>query len=157
EDIERYLEGRPVLARPDRLTYRFGKFARRRRVPIAVALLLAAISLIALRNAASSRADRIQRDLADAQLAAARGLPREALRILDGGLKLDPKLPDARLLRARLLIDSGKADKAAAEARKVLEKDPSSWSAHLVLALAGRATQGESIAEHLKVVEAQAG
>ena len=43
DDLRRWLDGRPVLAQPDRWTYRAGKFLRRNRVPVAAtaALLLA--------------------------------------------------------------------------------------------------------------------
>jgi serine/threonine protein kinase len=40
EDIRRYLEGMPVLARPQTLFYRAGKFARRNRMAVAAAILL---------------------------------------------------------------------------------------------------------------------
>lgn len=51
-DLQRYLEGRPVLARPQRLGYRAGKFLRRHRWPLATALfgalaLSAALGLVA--------------------------------------------------------------------------------------------------------------
>jgi len=54
-DLRRYLDGEPVTARKGTLGYRFGKFARRHRVPIAAGLLVA-ISLfvglgLALREA----------------------------------------------------------------------------------------------------------
>ena len=45
DDIFRYLSGRPVLARPDSLTYRAGKFARRNRLALAAAALIM-ISLV---------------------------------------------------------------------------------------------------------------
>jgi serine/threonine-protein kinase len=40
DDLDRFLDGRPVLARPDGRRYRAGKFVRRHRVGIAVALSL---------------------------------------------------------------------------------------------------------------------
>jgi serine/threonine-protein kinase len=40
EDLERFLEGRPVTARPEGRRYRAGKFVRRHRVGIAVAVTL---------------------------------------------------------------------------------------------------------------------
>jgi serine/threonine protein kinase/tetratricopeptide (TPR) repeat protein len=157
DDIERHLDGRPVRSRPDALLYRAGKFVRRRRHALAAMLILATVSAIAVRSSAMRKSEAIQRGLADAQLAAARGLGRDALRTVDAVLLLDPTLPDARLLRARLLIDSGKPDRAAEEARKVLARDPTSWPAHLVLAVAGRAMGGTSIDEHLRFVESRAG
>lgn len=45
-DIGRYLDGKPVTARPDAWTYRFGKLVRRRRVETA-AIALASIATIA--------------------------------------------------------------------------------------------------------------
>ena len=40
EDIRRYLEGRPITARPDTWVYRMGKFVRRRRLAVAAAALV---------------------------------------------------------------------------------------------------------------------
>jgi tetratricopeptide (TPR) repeat protein len=157
DDVERHLDGRPVLSRPDRVTYRLSKFVRRRKLPLIALVVLAGVSSVAFLNAIQRRSERIQRGLADAQLAAARGLGRDALRNVDAVLALDPSLPDARLLRARLLIDTGRADRAVEEAKRVLDEDPDSWPAHLVLAIAGRVIGGESVAEHLRVVETQAG
>lgn len=44
EDLRRYTGGLPVLARPDRLTYRTGKFVRRHRVGFAVTVALVGLS-----------------------------------------------------------------------------------------------------------------
>jgi len=46
EDLERHLEGRPVLARPDRVGYRLGKFVGRHRVVVGAAAL-ATVALVA--------------------------------------------------------------------------------------------------------------
>ncbi len=40
EDLGRHLEGRPVIARPDTLTYRAAKFVQRNRMSVAAAVLL---------------------------------------------------------------------------------------------------------------------
>ena len=45
-DVQRYLEGRPVLARPQTTVYRLGKFVRRHRGPVAAAILVA-LTLVA--------------------------------------------------------------------------------------------------------------
>jgi tRNA A-37 threonylcarbamoyl transferase component Bud32 len=42
EDIRRYLDGRPVIARKDAIGYRMGKFLKRNRVPVAAGILVAA-------------------------------------------------------------------------------------------------------------------
>ena len=44
-DIDRHLRGLPVLAQPDSLAYRAGKFARRERWPLAVSALVFAVVL----------------------------------------------------------------------------------------------------------------
>jgi eukaryotic-like serine/threonine-protein kinase len=41
QDLQRYLDGAPVLARPDAVTYRIGKFVRRHRVGVAAGVLAA--------------------------------------------------------------------------------------------------------------------
>jgi serine/threonine-protein kinase len=62
QDVERYLEGRPVLAQRRGRAYAFGKFVRRHRVP-ALAIALAVVSLLggtaaALWQAAVAREQR---------------------------------------------------------------------------------------------------
>src|SRR6185369_8821185 len=49
EDIRRYLEDLPVMARPHGLAYRAAKFVRRQRVPVtSVAITLAAMAAVGL-------------------------------------------------------------------------------------------------------------
>lgn len=43
DDLQRYLDGRPVLARPDTLAYRSWKFVRRHTLGVAVAVLFAGL------------------------------------------------------------------------------------------------------------------
>ena len=63
EDVARYLDGRPVLARPDSVNYRVGKFVRRNLAAVAVTL----VALVLVTGAAVVstvqylRADRQQR------------------------------------------------------------------------------------------------
>ncbi len=67
EDLTRYLERRPVLARPDSLGYRLGRFASRNRLAVAAGLVvvvtLTAGLAVALteRSAALAAADRARR------------------------------------------------------------------------------------------------
>jgi len=72
EDIQRYLDGRPVTARPNTLSYVASKFIRRNRIAVTAAaiVLLAVISalLVSLREA---RVARDERDRAQAQKARA--------------------------------------------------------------------------------------
>ena len=64
QDIERYLDGRPLLARPDSRWYAARKFVRRNKVPVAVgaAALLAVLAAVtvAFREATIARAKRDQ-------------------------------------------------------------------------------------------------
>lgn len=67
EDIRRYLGGRPVLAHPDSLGYRAGKFLRRNRLGVAAAtvalgaiLVAAAAALWQAREAGKAAADTAQ-------------------------------------------------------------------------------------------------
>src|SRR5215470_5019015 len=64
DDLRRYLEGRPVLARKDTVGYRVGKFVGRHRVGVAAAALVAA-SLVGglvttLRQARIAEANRLR-------------------------------------------------------------------------------------------------
>ena len=67
QDIERHLENRPVLARPDSLGYKTRTFLRRNRLPAAVAAAVAVSLLTALSmtvwqaREARSQADRAER------------------------------------------------------------------------------------------------
>jgi eukaryotic-like serine/threonine-protein kinase len=72
DDLRRYLKSEPIKARPDTLMYRAGKFARRHRAGLFIALLAllgatAGITGMLLQ----ARTARIQRDLALRQLARA--------------------------------------------------------------------------------------
>jgi len=77
DDLRRWLDGRPVLAQPDRWTYRAGKFLRRNRVPVGVAaavtVALGASAGVAYRQTAQARA-------ADAQAASAEAFITSMLR-----------------------------------------------------------------------------
>jgi serine/threonine-protein kinase len=73
DDLRRHLDGHPVLARPDRVSYRLAKFARRHRTSVAAAALLI-VSLLAgivvtssLASRASRERDRAQEALRESQ------------------------------------------------------------------------------------------
>jgi len=104
EDVERYLDGRPVLARPDSVRYRFGKFVRRNRMLVAGGV--AAIALVAAFGTVSAlQARQIarERDRADRE----RGAAEEVLGILTGLFeRADPnKHPGGDTLRVTSLLD----------------------------------------------------
>jgi serine/threonine-protein kinase len=66
DDLRRHLDGHPVLARPDRLGYRFAKFVGRHQTSVAAASFLAAALLVGL-VVTSSLATRAARERDRAQ------------------------------------------------------------------------------------------
>lgn len=148
EDLRRYLEGRPIAARPDTFRYRAGKFVRRHRVGVlatAMAILaviggLAGTTWQARRAAASARealaqarrADRVKEfliglfEVADPEQAGggnvtAKDLIEQSGRRLETDLARDPEI-QADLLDAVARIDRslGLLDPARALAEKSL-------------------------------------
>jgi eukaryotic-like serine/threonine-protein kinase len=72
DDLRHYLNSEPIKARPDTLTYRAGKFARRHRAGLCIALLaLVGVAAGITGMLLQARTARIQRDLALRQLARA--------------------------------------------------------------------------------------
>jgi serine/threonine protein kinase/tetratricopeptide (TPR) repeat protein len=72
DDLRRYLKCEPIKARPDTLRYRAGKFARRHRGGLFIALLaLAGVAAGITGMLLQARTARVQRDLALRQLARA--------------------------------------------------------------------------------------
>jgi serine/threonine protein kinase/lipopolysaccharide biosynthesis regulator YciM len=72
DDLRRYLKSEPIQARPDTLMYRAGKFARRHRAGLFIALLaLVGVATGITGMLLQARTARIQRDLALRQLARA--------------------------------------------------------------------------------------
>ncbi len=90
-DLERFLSGRPIAARPDTIGYRVGKFVRRHRLGVAAASLVA-LSLVgglsaALVSAARARAEAARANAeasrADAEAKKARSESERARRMKD--------------------------------------------------------------------------
>ncbi len=112
-DIDHYLRGVPLEARPDTLGYRMGKFVRRHRqavaasaaavVAVAALVVFFTIRLAAERNAALAEAARTQR------------IQRFMMNLFQGG---DTEAGPAKNLRVETLIDRG-----VQEAR-TLDQDP---------------------------------
>jgi serine/threonine-protein kinase len=98
EDIDRFLRGLPVRARPDALSYRAAKYARRHRVAVAATAGLA-LSLLAFGVVATVQARRIARERDRARAEEAKST--RALDVLVGLFKLsDPRtVPGGDTLR----------------------------------------------------------
>ena len=104
EDVERFLSGRPVLARPDSVSYRFGKFVRRNRALVAGSLAAALLLLgFGLTTAIQARRTARERDRAQRERVAA----EDVLGILTGLFeRADPnKHPGGDTLRVTSLLD----------------------------------------------------
>jgi serine/threonine-protein kinase len=99
-DVQRHLENRPVLARPDSARYRLGKYLRRHRV--GVATTAAAVALLALGVAGTFwQAQQAQREAARA---------REMSAFLkDLFSSVAPEQTLGRVVTARELLDTGAA------------------------------------------------
>ena len=106
EDVERYLSGLPVRARPDTLGYRTTKFVRRNRGPLAVAAVFAAM-LTASASLTTLQARRLaaERDVATAE----RALAQQVSDILTGLFeRSDPRrYPGGDTLRVAAFVEQG--------------------------------------------------
>ncbi|MDY7093824.1 MAG: serine/threonine-protein kinase [Acidobacteriota bacterium] len=123
EDLQRYLDGRTVAARPDSLAYRLRTFARRHSLAVTLgALLLSALIVFSVVTAVQARRIAAEAERANREAEVARqvstfltGLfevsdPSEALgntitarEILDrGSAEIDQRLAAPSLVRARL-------------------------------------------------------
>lgn len=103
DDIDRYLSGRPVLARPDGFVYRASKFVRRHRAGVAAAVVVC-LSLFSGLGAALWQARRAQqeRDVALQVSSFLEELFQAPDPYADSGERLDT-------LRVRALVDRGAA------------------------------------------------
>ncbi len=139
DDIARHLNHEPVLASPPSVTYRLGKWARKRRVALAfVAVLLVSLSAVAYFQSQASRAlaaitETTQRLLLETQLirlGSKNTLDRteidEAIANCAAVIKLDPDLAAAYALRANLFTMHGESKYGAAkrDAHRALELEP---------------------------------
>ncbi|HEY0429456.1 MAG TPA: serine/threonine-protein kinase [Pyrinomonadaceae bacterium] len=103
-DIERHLEGLPVIARRDTFSYRFEKFVLRNRVSVAAAILifLTLIGGIAATSWQAARAER-ERKLAERRFGEVRQL---ANNIVFKYYDEVEKLPNSTKVREMLVADS---------------------------------------------------
>src|SRR5262245_10983449 len=75
EDIRRYLEGRPIIARPNTIGYRAGKFIRRNKAAVAAtALVIATLIGAAVVTAVQAQIARRERDKAERRFNQVRNL-----------------------------------------------------------------------------------
>lgn len=102
EDLERHLDGRPVLARPTSARYRLGKFVRRyRREVVTGALALVALVAVSVWYVTRLAAERDRSRIAAAEAEQVSGF----MTSLFAGA--DPGTSGGSELSARVLLDSG--------------------------------------------------
>ncbi len=118
DDITRYLDGRPVLARQGSGVYRFRKFVRRNAVPISVTALLAG-TLIAGASLATVQARRADSERAKAQLAREQALEAQSRAQTERDRALAAE-QQADLERNTAVSERVRADSEAATAKAVV-------------------------------------
>jgi len=121
DDLRRYLDGRPVRARPDSQLYRLGKFARRHRVAVLAAALVAA-SLVAGLSAALWQS---RRATANAAAAAANAQRAERVKEFLIGLfeAADPEQSGGNVPARELLEQAGKRLESELAAEPLIRAD----------------------------------
>ena len=83
-----------------------------------------------------------------------RGEYRKSMELAAAALALDPDNLDARLVRARTLIEGKRYVEVIEEARAVLRADPDNWVAHMLIAIAGKyGVPSVDASRHLAAVE----
>ncbi len=111
-DVERYLRGLPVLARPDSWSYRAGKFVQRYALGVGLSAALAA-TLIGFTVTVYMQSLRIEqeRDLAQAQrnIADSQRERAEAVSafLIDSFKVVDPFAKGGNVITARQILDNG--------------------------------------------------
>jgi tRNA A-37 threonylcarbamoyl transferase component Bud32 len=101
QDLQRYLDGTAVLARPDAVAYRVGKFIRRHRVGVALTVL------VVLSLGAGLAGTAWQARQATQQAERARAVQDFLIGLFD---EADPAKAQGRELTARQMVDRGRRD-----------------------------------------------
>ncbi len=140
DDIGRYLNHEPIRARRATVFYRLRRFARKRRVPLAVATVLIALIALAgmshirtLRLAAAKTRQEARRLFSDAQLEAYRD-PEASLEVYDEAILRDPTFLQARIMRAYVFKRVRRLKETITLAESILKDNPDSGAVHLLLA-----------------------
>jgi serine/threonine protein kinase/Tfp pilus assembly protein PilF len=153
EDIRRYLEGEPVLARRPSSLYVLRKKFAKHRLAAALGAVVVALSLTSLLAGLWWR----QHELANARRTALAcqevlddGATSSAVRSAEALFERHPELPEARLILAQVLFrNEGLPRRAIRFLEGQLQRDPSPWASRALLAeiyrLAGNAEQADGL------------
>ena len=105
EDIQRYLDGLPITARKDTLSYRTLKFARRHALVVATAVAFVLLTLgFGIGMAIQARRTAEQRDIAQREAAVAREVSEFLIDLFEVS---DPNESAGNEIKARSLLDRG--------------------------------------------------
>ena len=114
DDLRRYLKSEPIKARPDTLMYRAGKFARRHRAGLFIALLaLVGVAIGITGMLLQARTARIQRDMALRQLARAERVTDLNELLLSNAAPIGKPLASTMLQREERVIEHERNPDAA--------------------------------------------
>jgi len=143
EDLRRYLEGEPILARRPSRLYVLRKRLRKHRVAAAVIVLAMMATVVVLAGLWAESRSR-QRELAWARgealthqhfMETTAGNPERSIAYAEGLFARFPDLPEARLVYARARHGAeSMRDAAIIFLEDAVYRDPSDWSLRLLLA-----------------------
>jgi len=134
DDLHRYLDGRPIAARPDTVGYRLGKFVKRHRVGVAAAALL----LLSLVGGLAATAWQARRAADNARRA-----ERVKQFLVEIFRQSDPTVAQGRELSAREVLEQGTARveaELASDPALQADLDEALAAIHESLGLFGRAS-----------------
>jgi serine/threonine protein kinase len=139
-DIQRHLNGEPILAEPPSLSYILKKFVNKHwrglaaMVGIIVALAASGYAFAQVRETARKAArNEAYQHVINAQAASDKDDIDELFSQSNRAIALNPDLPMAYALRARAYLRTKQMDRAWADCMKALELDPSQSFAHRLL------------------------
>jgi serine/threonine-protein kinase len=101
QDLQLFMQGHPIRARPDSASYRLRKFVARHRTGVAIA----AMSVVALAGAAAR--ERVLRNRAEVEARKAREVGDFLVRVFDVADPYAWEQPDGGSITARELLDRG--------------------------------------------------
>jgi tetratricopeptide (TPR) repeat protein len=140
-DVQRHLNGEPVVARPPSAGYKLAKFARKRRLGLAASAVLVILCGLtaffiasARHSTATARSERVKSLFAEARWEA-HSTPEDALRLFSQLLEMAPQMLEAKIEYAFLLRRLNHYDEATRLCEEVIHDHPTkAGPAHILLA-----------------------
>jgi serine/threonine protein kinase len=170
DDVQSYLNGRPLIAGPESAAYRFRKFLGRHRAPVVltstiILTLVAGLSIVAnqhlqVRQAQSrvtSLTEQVEMDrqLSTAQRLYAEGSYQAALAQIESSLLRESPQAKTRLLYAQILSDVGRGEEAEEQLQPLLDQEAgTAGAAHCLLARIYLGTDREKSRQHQEQADA---